>query len=72
MTLDNILRSTSEKTIYFNTSKKDQSSLKYLCLVWKQVTLKEFVCVEVLRPGQSIKVTTSEVSLPNRTFPGQA
>ena len=29
------------------------------------------VCVEFLRPSQSIRVMLSAVSLPNHTFPGQ-
>ena len=32
----------------------------------------EFVCVEVLRPSQPNGVMSSAVSLPNRTFTGQA
>ena len=32
----------------------------------------EFVCVEVLRPSQPNGVMSSVVSLPNRTFTGQA
>ena len=31
-----------------------------------------FVCVEVLRPSQPNGVMSSAVSLPNRTFTGQA
>ena len=31
-----------------------------------------FVCVEVLRPSQPNGVMSSEVSLPNHTFTGQA
>ena len=31
-----------------------------------------FVCVEVLRPSQLYGVMSSEVSLPNHTFIGQA
>ena len=30
-----------------------------------------FVCVEFLRPSQSIWVMLNAVSLPNHTFPGQ-
>ena len=32
----------------------------------------QFVCVEVLRPSQPNGVMSSEVSLPNHTFTGQA
>ena len=31
-----------------------------------------FVCVEGLQPGQPNKVKSSDVSLPNHTFTGQA
>ena len=34
--------------------------------------LKDFVCVEVLRPSQPNGVMSSAVSLPNHTFTGQA
>ena len=34
--------------------------------------LRLFVCVEVLRPSQPNRVMSSAVSLPNRTFTGQA
>ena len=35
-------------------------------------SVKLFVCVEVLRPSQPNGVMSSAVSLPNRTFTGQA
>ena len=34
--------------------------------------VKQFVCVEVLRPSQPNGVMSSAVSLPNHTFTGQA
>ena len=37
-----------------------------------QVNIGGFVCVEVLRSSQHIRVKKSALSLPNHTFPGQA
>ena len=34
--------------------------------------IRQFVCVEVLRPSQPNRVMSSAVSLPNHTFTGQA
>ena len=36
------------------------------------VAFPGFVCVEILRPSQPSGVMSSEVSLPNHTFTGQA
>ena len=36
------------------------------------LSLKMFVCVEVLRPSQPNGVMSSAVILPNHTFTGQA
>ena len=35
-------------------------------------SVRDFVCVEVLRPSQPNGVMSSAVSLPNHTFTGQA
>ena len=41
-------------------------------VVIKLCSLRVIVCVEVLRPNQPNVVMSSAVSLPNRTFTGQA
>ena len=41
-------------------------------VVIKLCCLRVIVCVEVLRPSQPNVVMSSAVSLPNRTFTGQA
>ena len=40
--------------------------------ILQKMKLILFVCVEVLRPSQPNGVMSSEVSLPNHTFTGQA
>ena len=48
--------------------KKDISSLPFSEFTPRLVKVKNFVCVEVLRPSQPNGVMSSAVSLPNHMF----
>ena len=56
-------------------SRKNNKNISIYCLLKllpSMLSVKNFVCVEVLRPSQPNGVMSSAVSLPNHTFTGQA
>ena len=58
-------------TISHDQAKDGQESTFYMTTP-SLISVRLFVCVEVLRPSQHNGVMSNAVSLPNHTFTGQA
>ena len=64
---------TQNMCFYKEVDKGNLKTMKLLDYVLTEVCVVfRFVCVEVLRPSQPNGVLSSAISLPNRTFTGQA